>query len=64
MGVVLYLLSPVDLIPDVIPVIGLMDDMVLVPLAIHWMLKYLPADVREHAERRVRGEPAQPMRPR
>jgi len=63
-GVVLYLLSPVDLIPDVIPVIGLMDDMVLVPLAIHWMLKYLPADVREHAERRVRGEPAQPMRPR
>ena len=37
---------------------------VLVPLVIHWMLKLLPADVREHAERRARGEPAQPVRPR
>lgn len=43
--VVLYLVSPVDLIPDVLPFIGAIDDIVLVPLAIRWMLKRLPADV-------------------
>ncbi|MBL0089379.1 MAG: DUF1232 domain-containing protein [Ideonella sp.] len=58
-GVLLYLLSPVDLIPDVIPVIGLMDDLVLVPLVIHWMLKHLPPEVREHAQRRTQGHAAQ-----
>jgi uncharacterized membrane protein YkvA (DUF1232 family) len=43
--VILYLVSPVDLIPDVLPFIGAIDDLVLVPLAIRWMLKRLPADV-------------------
>ena len=32
--IVLYVLSPIDLIPDVLPVIGIVDDLVLVPLAI------------------------------
>jgi uncharacterized membrane protein YkvA (DUF1232 family) len=41
--VVLYVLSPVDLIPDVIPFFGLVDDIVLVPLAIRFLLKRLPA---------------------
>lgn len=45
-GIVPYLLSPVDLIPDVIPVLGVMDDIVLVPLAINWLLKRLPASLR------------------
>ena len=58
-GLVIYLLSPIDLIPDFIPVIGLMDDVVLIPMAIHWLLSRLPADIREHAQRRARGEPAQ-----
>ncbi|KQV52869.1 hypothetical protein ASC95_08710 [Pelomonas sp. Root1217] len=39
--IVLYVLSPIDLIPDVIPVLGLMDDVVLVPLAIRFLLKRL-----------------------
>ncbi|RZJ09071.1 MAG: DUF1232 domain-containing protein [Rubrivivax sp.] len=39
--VVLYVLSPIDLIPDFIPVLGVMDDVVLVPLAIRFMLKRL-----------------------
>ena len=42
---VLYVVSPIDLIPDVIPVIGVLDDIVLVPLAIRWMLKRLPPAV-------------------
>jgi uncharacterized membrane protein YkvA (DUF1232 family) len=54
----LYLLSPIDLIPDVLPVIGVVDDMVLVPLAIRFMLQRLPAAVREDAERRASGASA------
>ena len=45
-GLVLYLLSPVDLIPDVIPVIGVLDDIVLVPLAIRFLLNRLPTRLR------------------
>ena len=52
-GVVLYLVSPVDLIPDVIPVIGLLDDIILVPLAIRWLLKHLPANIRDDIARRA-----------
>ena len=52
-GVVLYLVSPVDLIPDVIPVIGLLDDIILVPLAIRWLLKHLPANIRDDISRRA-----------
>ena len=40
--VALYLLSPIDLIPDVLPVIGIVDDLVLIPLVISWMVRLLP----------------------
>ena len=46
---VLYVLSPVDLIPDVLPVIGWADDLVLVPFAIRWMLNRLPPDISRAA---------------
>ncbi|MEY2876143.1 MAG: hypothetical protein RLZZ373_3514 [Pseudomonadota bacterium] len=55
-GMVAYLLSPIDLIPDVLPVIGVVDDLVLIPLAMRWLLGRLPASIREYAERRARGE--------
>ena len=42
----LYLLSPIDLIPDVLPVIGLVDDFVLIPLVIAWLVSRLPADLK------------------
>ncbi len=45
-GIVLYVLSPVDLIPEFIPLIGVVDDIVLVPLAIRFILGKLPASVR------------------
>jgi uncharacterized membrane protein YkvA (DUF1232 family) len=51
--IVLYLLSPIDLIPEAIPLLGVMDDLVLVPLAIRWLLARLPAQVRGDVERRV-----------
>jgi len=40
--IALYVLSPVDLLPDVLPLLGIADDLVLVPLAIRWLLKRLP----------------------
>lgn len=53
--IALYLISPIDLIPDVVPVIGLVDDLVLVPLAIRWLLKRLPPEVAQAAARRRAG---------
>lgn len=53
--VALYLFSPIDLLPDVLPVIGMVDDLVLVPLAIRWLLKRLPPEIaRAAAERGAR----------
>jgi uncharacterized membrane protein YkvA (DUF1232 family) len=43
--VVAYALSPIDLIPDFIPVIGYLDDLVLVPLGLLLMLRLIPAEV-------------------
>jgi uncharacterized membrane protein YkvA (DUF1232 family) len=50
----LYVLSPVDLIPDVIPLLGLADDVVLVPLAIRFLLKRLLERVRSDIQAAAR----------
>ena len=41
-----YLCSPLDLIPDCIPVLGQLDDMIIVPLIIFLALTLVPAEVR------------------
>ena len=43
--IVLYVVSPIDLIPDVLPVIGFVDDLIIVPLAIRWLLNRLPPEI-------------------
>lgn len=53
--IALYLFSPVDLIPDFFPVIGMVDDIVLVPLAIRCLLKRLPPEIAQAASRRRAG---------
>lgn len=54
-GVVAYAFSPIDLIPDFIPVIGYLDDLVLVPLGIALAIRLIPAAIlaecREEAGR-------------
>lgn len=40
-----YAVSPIDLIPDFIPVVGLLDDLVLVPLMIGLAIRMIPKDV-------------------
>lgn len=57
--VVAYALSPIDLIPDVIPVIGYLDDLILVPLGIALVLKMIPPPVL--AECREKAETAMPQ---
>lgn len=42
---VAYAFSPIDLIPDFIPVLGYLDDLILLPLGIWLSIKLLPADV-------------------
>ena len=43
--IVAYALSPIDLIPDFIPVVGYLDDLVLVPLGLFLLLRLIPAPV-------------------
>ncbi len=50
--VVLYLISPVDLIPEAIPLLGVVDDIVLVPLAMKWLLQRLPPALRADVDKR------------
>jgi uncharacterized membrane protein YkvA (DUF1232 family) len=38
----LYLISPADLIPDIIPVLGWVDDLVIIPLLVTWLVSLLP----------------------
>lgn len=46
-----YALSPIDLIPDFIPVLGYLDDLILVPLGIALVVRMIPAAVlAEHRE--------------
>lgn len=40
-----YLLSPIDLIPDLIPLLGWVDDLVIVPLLVTWIVRMLPEKV-------------------
>ena len=44
-GVVAYAFSPIDLIPDFVPVLGYLDDLILIPLGIAVAIKLIPPDV-------------------
>jgi len=52
-AIVLYVVSPIDLVPDVLPFFGVMDDIVLVPFAIRWLLKRLPPEVAAASAQRA-----------
>ena len=43
--VVGYVLSPIDLIPDFIPILGYLDDLIIIPLGIWLSIKLIPKDV-------------------
>jgi uncharacterized membrane protein YkvA (DUF1232 family) len=56
MAVAAYALSPIDLIPDFIPVVGYLDDLVIVPLGIWLVVSLIPDDVM--AECRAKADAA------
>lgn len=45
LAVVAYFLSPIDLIPDFIPVLGYLDELILLPVSVHLILKLVPEAV-------------------
>jgi uncharacterized membrane protein YkvA (DUF1232 family) len=49
--VVGYALSPIDLIPDFIPVLGYLDDLVLLPIGIYLVLRLIPPEVMDEHRR-------------
>jgi uncharacterized membrane protein YkvA (DUF1232 family) len=52
-GCVAYALSPVDVIPDFIPVIGLVDDLIFIPLALALAVRFIPDEVLADSRRRA-----------
>ena len=53
-GIVAYALSPIDLIPDFVPVLGYLDDLVLIPLGIALAVRMIPGPVLEECRTRSR----------
>ncbi|MDQ3811872.1 MAG: DUF1232 domain-containing protein [Chloroflexota bacterium] len=59
-AVVAYAFSPLDLIPDFIPVLGYVDDLILVPLGIALVLKLVPPPVLAECRERARAAAERP----
>jgi uncharacterized membrane protein YkvA (DUF1232 family) len=51
-----YALSPIDLIPDFVPVIGYIDDLVLVPAGISLLIKMIPREILEECREKARPQ--------
>jgi uncharacterized membrane protein YkvA (DUF1232 family) len=50
-----YAVSPIDLIPDFIPVLGYLDDLIIVPLGIYLAVKMIPKDVFAECREKARS---------
>lgn len=61
LAVAAYALSPIDLIPDVIPVLGYLDDLVIVPLGLALAVRLIPVEVLADAEVRANAIIARPV---
>ena len=48
---VVYALSPIDLVPDFIPVLGYLDDIILLPMLVALTIKFIPTDIMERNRR-------------
>lgn len=54
-AVVVYALSPIVLIPDFIPVLGYLDDVIILPALIAWCIQSIPVEVFEDCRNRACG---------
>ena len=53
-GIVAYACSPIDLVPDFVPVLGYLDDLILIPLGITLAIKMIPEPVLTECRARAR----------
>ena len=60
-GLVAYALSPIDLIPDFIPVLGYVDDLVVIPLGVLLMRWWIPVEVWADCRARAGSMAAHPV---
>jgi uncharacterized membrane protein YkvA (DUF1232 family) len=51
-----YALSPIDLIPDFIPVIGYLDDLIIVPAGIALLIRIIPRDILDECRAKARSD--------
>lgn len=58
--VIAYALSPIDLIPDVVPVLGYLDDVILVPAGIALAIRLIPPEVLTECRERAAAAPSRP----
>lgn len=54
-----YALSPIDLIPDFIPLLGYLDDLIIIPALITLSIKLLPNDIMDKARQKALQNPIQ-----
>ncbi len=59
--VITYAVSPIDLIPDFIPILGLLDDLILLPLGIAVAVKIIPKHIWEECKAQTETGVAVPM---
>lgn len=57
-----YLLSPIDLIPDFIPIIGLLDDLIIVPLLIKFTLTLIPTHIIDDLKNKIDSQQRLPQK--
>jgi uncharacterized membrane protein YkvA (DUF1232 family) len=56
-----YALSPIDLIPDFIPVIGYLDDLIIIPLGLALVIRFTPPEVIESAQLKAAQSAEKPV---
>jgi len=60
-GIVAYALSPIDLIPDFVPVLGYLDDLILIPLGIVLAIRMIPGPILDECRAQARMASARPV---
>lgn len=50
LGIVVYALSPIDLIPDFVPILGYLDDVIILPALMYLLIKVIPNDIWTEAQ--------------
>ena len=55
--IIAYAINPLDLIPDFIPILGYLDDLIIIPLGIYLALKMIPKEILVECREKAKNEP-------